>query len=214
MRNHFLRNELDIIYLRPLFKQTNMKIVLLLITTISLSIQGIGQLTEGNWLVGGNASFEKTKNFDGQSYVYKYRSLELNAGTGYFFIDKLAAGMKLEVALNNMKVLEDPFVSESGTQLGLGPFIRYYFLPYDNRINLFSEGHFLYTTTIMRRAGSKESFDHNRFGGSIGAVAFFNSSVGIEMMVTYNRYNSTAVYNRSHFQYKMGFQIHLEKNED
>lgn len=189
-----------------------MKIVLLLITTMFLSIQGIGQLTEGNWLIGGNAAFRKNKSFNGVSYISKVRLLDLNANAGYFFIDKLAAGMKFEVFMRNEKALEAPATSQSATKLGVGPFIRYYFLPYDNRVNLFSEAHFMYTTTILR-GSTKGSFDHNQFGGSIGAVAFFNSSVGIEMMVTYDRYNSTPDYNRSQFQYKMGFQIHLEKND-
>lgn len=190
-----------------------MKIVLLLISTVILSIQSIGQVTEGNWLIGGNATFRKNTNFDGVSYVSKTRFLDLNSDAGYFFIDKLGTGLKFQIHLQNEKALEASATSQSSSIFGIGPFLRYYFLPYDNRINLFSEAHLMYTTTILRGA-TKGSFDHSQYGGSIGAVAFFNSSVGIEMLINYNQYISTHNYNNSTLLFKVGFQIHLEKKDN
>ncbi len=52
----------------------------------------------------------------------------------------------------------------------------------------------------------------NTFAFSTGAVAFFNSSVGIEFLISYTNYKFTTIAgNNGILQMGLGLQVHLEK---
>ncbi len=52
------------------------------------------QITKGNWLVGGNASFLFTNSNTG-GINSKVNKIDIAPDIGYFFIDKFAAGVRL-----------------------------------------------------------------------------------------------------------------------
>src|SRR4051812_7841610 len=95
------------------------------------------QLTEGNWLVGGNASFSSTK--------YKYATdattttdVEISPNIGYFFIDRVAAGLK--AGYKHVKHVSSRYgVGGAGSSFNIGPFVRYYFLGTEKPFNLLLE---------------------------------------------------------------------------
>src|SRR5688572_18221457 len=87
-----------------------------------VSAQGLfAQINQGQWLVGGSAGFESGKY--GDSDESKYTSVHFNPNAGYFFINNLAGGLRLN--LTSLKYKEDDDASSS---FSLAPFVRYYFL--------------------------------------------------------------------------------------
>jgi len=156
-------------------------------------------------MVGGNGRLESQKRtlnyFDAKGF-----NIDLSPNVGYFFIDKFAGGIRARFASN--KVEYSGSVAKS-TLVGIGPFLRYYLLPIDNRVNLFAESAYQY---LNYSGNSGASNNANIFTFSAGPVIYFNTSVGIEFTVNYelNR-NDDANTKANTFFLNIGFQIHLEK---
>src|SRR5579859_4202038 len=81
------------------------------------------QTNKGQWLAGGNVSFKSESN--GPADAQKSTTFQLSPDAGYFFIDNLAAGIRLNY--QSEKVKNDP--NGASTLFFAGPFVRYYFLP-------------------------------------------------------------------------------------
>lgn len=169
------------------------------------------QITKGNWLVGGAASFSSLKNTSDVITIDKSDQIQIvfAADIGYFFLDKFVAGIKPGV--ESSKVVSGP-IDLSGKIYEAGPFVRYYFLPTDNRyINILSEISYQYGI----KSGNRFSTVHsNSISGLIGCEAFFNESVGIEFTIGY----SSLKYAESPGTLNtiiagIGFQFHLKKND-
>lgn len=161
------------------------------------------QITKGNWLVGGSGQFQKQRE-DLQGSDIRGLSISVAPDIGYFIIDKLGAGVNVDFSYNRIKVKDN--ISKTNI-LGVGPFVRYYFLPGDNRINIFSQVAYEYTIDF-------NSHYQNDFYFSAGPVIFFTSSVGLELAAKYSTSNSTMpIANAKTVFFTIGFQIHLEKLE-
>lgn len=169
------------------------------------------QITKGNWLVGGDGNYSSVKyesEFNGIKSTSDASSIRLNPNLGYFFADKFSGGLQL-----NFAFLE-PGSDTNSNRYGFGPFVRYYFLKQENRINAF--GQINYSFDFGKNAIDLKS-DSNGYGIKAGTVLFFNSSVGIELSLNY--LNSTSNSNigdgrkdtSKTFLIGLGFQIHLEK---
>ena len=167
------------------------------------------QITKGNWMVGGDASFftDKTEsNFNGNSNTNQTSYLRLSPNIGYFFIDKLSGG----VGLNFYFV--DPGKDVNAQSYGFGPYLRYYFLDTEKPINLFSQLN--YNLGFSKNGGGTKT-DSNGYAFKIGTCLFFNSSVALEFSLNYsdtkNILDKNQVRKSEQFLVGLGFQIHLEK---
>jgi hypothetical protein len=91
----------------------------------------------------------------------------------------------------------------------LGPYLRYYFFPVNNRLNLFSESAFL--LSLWKGNGSKWD-STNGFLINVGPVVYLNSIVGLEFTLGYSsqffRNNNGSLNN---IRTGIGLQIHLGK---
>lgn len=173
------------------------------------SVLGQAQITKGNWMVGGSGSFKSTKTetlSDGTKPYDDRLILNISPNIGYFFYDKLAAGMKLSYTYDNL-------YSQNYHYFGTGPFIRYYFLKPDKLINLLLQAQYNYYGGGGKTEDGRDTgkFHNNGYGFKTGPAIFFNSSVALELTLEYNstRLNSTLLENE--FMIGIGFQIHLEK---
>lgn len=161
------------------------------------------QITKGNWLVGGSGQFQKQRE-DLQGSDIRGLAISASPDIGYFIIDKLGAGIKVDFSYNRIKMKGS--ISKS-LILGLGPFVRYYFLPSNNRINIFSEAVYQYNIDFYGHYQNDVNF-------AAGPVIFFNSSVALELAAKYSTVNSTMpIANAKTIFFTIGFQIHLEKLE-
>lgn len=179
------------------------KSIQLLIILLLFSITSNSQITKGNWLLSGNASFSMLQYGSEGTVRYKQTNLQLAPSVGYFLKDKLAVGLRpaLTYGSNNISL------ANSETIFTIGPFVRYYLLKPANVFNILTEGSYLYGTF---KSGPKQ----NTFSFAAGPVIYFNSSVGLEFLLGYA---STKVAhfagNNNELKFSIGFHFNLEKEK-
>lgn len=172
-----------------------------------LSFSCYSQITERNWLLGGSGTFsnDKTTFSTGESVSTE---INLNPRAGYFVADRFALGLFgnygwVSTKSNNIK--------SSYTNYGIGPFIRYYFLPLENRTNLLIETNGAYNEQKNNLISGKSSFIS--YNVLAGPVIFLNSSVGIECLVGYKGYKVIDEKTKNNgIHINIGIQFHLEKD--
>ncbi|TXD80647.1 outer membrane beta-barrel protein [Subsaximicrobium wynnwilliamsii] len=170
---------------------------LVLATSLSLN----AQITKGNWLVGGDASFNSsTVNDSDGNEVGKSSGIRIFPNIGHFFFDKFAVGLTPSFFYSKTKN------GPSSVGYGIGPFARYYFLKPENRINLFADANFIYFSSKTKGFSSTSNSSYRI---KAGPVLYFNSSVALEFTIGYNSANFSTTTNTVELGF--GFQIHLEK---
>lgn len=178
------------------------------ITLVLFSITSNAQITKGNWMVGGNgnlSSYETKYKNNGNDVTNKGIGINISPNVGYFFANKFVAGTSFSIGYTK------PKDSDNSLAYGVGPFVRYYFLKEDKRINFFAQANYVFGET---KSGSNKS-ESNGYGFKAGPVIFFNNSVGLEITLDYNSSklipNGSASSTYNNIQIGLGFQIHLEK---
>ncbi len=176
------------------------------------------QLTKNNWLVGGNGSFSRSNNLIGAPNEYKSTAIVLSPNIGYFFVDKLATGLRVTTTFiknNPSNTSVGVFSFGSRTEFfNLGPFVRYYFLNTEKRINFFTEGLYQYQLRRDININSESKESANVFIVSCGPVFYLNNIVGIEFTIGYSTQKYTNSLLRTNtIQTAIGLQIHLEKEK-
>ena len=158
------------------------------------------QLTEGNWLVGGSGNYSSRNSKFDNGVETEINRIEIKPNMGYFIKDKLAIGASLRFEHQQI------FYT-----YGIGLFSRYYFLEQDKTFNLFAQAHFDFVHVVSDVEGGKRSRTSNYYGVRVGQVIFFNSVVGLEFAVEYERGNLPDNGVANNIKAVLGFQIHLEK---
>ena len=114
------------------------------VTLVLFSITSQAQITKGNWMVGGSGSFSSTSyettNSDGSTNNGKGSQLAVFPDIGYFIVNNLACG------LSGNFYLSLPENGGNSTSFGGGPFVRYYFLKSDKKINILSQVSYYYAS--------------------------------------------------------------------
>lgn len=201
-----------------IFKKKIMKLTLLCITILICSGNSFAQLNKGNWLVGGMGNFTSTKNYITNpvfSTTANVIFLKISPNIGYFFIDKLSMGIKPGFTWNKTEVL--PINGGGGwsntKRFEIGPFVRYYFLNADNPYNILADLSYQFGTARNK----PENGSINTFSISAGPVIYFNTSVGLEVLIGYyeknEKFKNSVSYSSGQkgLQVGVGFQFHLEK---
>ena len=177
------------------------------IAFLFFTISANAQITKGNWMVGGSANFnstsyESTSN-GGSSSEGKGIGVTIYPTFGYFIADKLALGLSPSFGYSK---------TEGGnayTSYGAGPFVRYYLLKPEKMINVLTHIGYSYGTDNSNSTSNILNF-------KAGPAIFLNSSVALELTLSYNisqltSDSSSATYKS--FNIGFGFQIHLEKEK-
>ncbi|MBS1642197.1 MAG: outer membrane beta-barrel protein [Bacteroidetes bacterium] len=161
------------------------------------------QITKGNWMVGGNASFSSANNAN-----YTQTNILIQPSIGYFIVDNFSLGIK--PSYDYLKFTVTGGTSSPLNSFSIGPFLRYYFLQSTRDFNLFSEVNYLFGSS---KSGSNISVNSNTFSFLAGPVIYFNNSVGLELTIGYSTvkevYSGAASTNT--LRVGVGFQIHLTK---
>ncbi|MBP0904746.1 outer membrane beta-barrel protein [Mariniflexile gromovii] len=168
----------------------------LIVFTTVLTVNA--QITEGNWMVGGTGNFYSSQLKD-NNMTSNGIGLELRPNLGFFIIDKFALGV------TPLFVYTKAQDGNSAISYGIGPYVRYYFLKPENRVNVLTHvGYTFYGNDNSNEKNTALDF-------KAGPVLFFNSSVALEMTLNYNlnKFATSTKYNI--FSLGLGFQIHLEK---
>ncbi len=86
------------------------------------------------------------------------------------------------------------------------------FLDTENMVNLFAETGYDYYTITGKGLGRSQHQSTFLFSG--GPVIYFNTSVGLEFIITYATTKiAGSSGNNNKIQFGIGFQIHLEKDK-
>ena len=206
-----------------------MKTIKLSISLILLlTINSYAQLDKKTWLVGGSGSFNSYKQVTTLTLsnsglqleaISSNKKIELSSKIGYFIIDKLVLGITPSFTHFESK----PISSSNGSSgynndatFSIGPFARYYLLKKEKDYNILSEVN--YQIGVLRMGYTEsEKGTINKFTILLGPEVYFNSSLGMEILMGYNIYNqkmdnpNIASFKNNGFQVVVGFQLHLEK---
>src|SRR5699024_706541 len=220
---------------------------LLLFPFLFIAFNAFSQLQKGQWLTGGYADFlysgnhQKVKN---STSDYTSTTLQTSLNGGYFILDKLSVGLTGGIVLSNSDKS-----TESTSQIGhisnsssentfgyvIGPFIKYYLLPTQNKLNIFIDFSYGYSHNKQKTetnqsiekpydpampgrpitAGHSEEnqkVDANIFALSLGPAFFITKRSSLELGLGYSYIDYMKSKNSSHnFSASLGFQIFLGK---
>lgn len=193
---------------------------------LALSVTAKCQLDKKTWMVGGNGSFysnNQTFSFSSNVFYYKNTNIEISPSIGYFIIDRLALGLRGNLIWEKSEYIRGTGSASGGgngnpLRYAVGPFARYYFLNKEKAFNILSEINYQLGVNSYL-APPRSSGKYNKFSAMAGAEMFFNSTVGLDILVGYKATTQTikdlpGAFNdtRKGFQLSIGFQIHLQKN--
>jgi len=159
------------------------------------------QIHKGNWLAGGSIGFSSDKQGD-----YKVTSFNFSPDAGYFFIDQLAAGLRLGYTSEKVKGQGD-----ASTVFTFAPFVRYYFLPAGQKVNVFADGEYGFG-----KGGQKDKVNLNEYAISAGPAIFLSPNTALEFKLYYQSFGGKYYENANDDRYNrfglnIGFQVHLGK---
>jgi hypothetical protein len=172
---------------------------ILFLATLLITFASNAQIDKGNWMMGGSGSFGNYKITNGDD-SFSTTQIGINPNIGYFIIDKLAFGALAQVNFSFYSGGKPTYSSNA-----ISPFVRYYFLENEKKINIFSEASY----EILRI--NHNEMKQDRFKLKAGAVFFLNSSVGIEVALNYSKQKTNQDYENRAIYLDVGFQIHLER---
>lgn len=166
---------------------------------LAFSLQSINaQIQAGGFMVGGKVGFSSESNSEDEDY--KLTSFKFKPEFGYFFIDKLAGGIRGSIETGK-------YYDESYTDLLIGPFVRYYFLQAAMRTNIFLDGSYKFGS---QKSGGGDSFGTSQFGIGGGVDFFISRCFAIEMMLRYSSFKYSDFDDRYNtIAFLVGFQLFL-----
>ena len=167
------------------------------------------QVDKATWLVGGNGNFSNENN-EASAPNLKITEVHISPNIGYFFIDKLAAGLKL--GYTHLKTQVGDSDPSKFNYYNVGPFVRYYFLPSEKIVNPFIEDSYGYE--FAKEFNDFESITLI-YTIMAGPEIFFNTAVGLEIALGYtlSKYKDISGSNKILFA-SIGFQFHLKPEKE
>lgn len=186
------------------------KIYLLALSILFINCTANCQITKGNWLAGGNATFTHDKatfSTAGNPGDIIGTNIDISPRFGYFVTDRFAIGLYGNYSWASSKSNN---IKSSYSNYGIGPFIRYYFLSSENRINLLAEANGSYNEQANSSITAKSSFIS--YSALAGPVIFLNPSVGLEFLLGYKGYKETNAEGNG-VKFSIGIQYHLERDK-
>lgn len=195
-----------------------MKQITFLLALLVFSISANCQLDKKYWLVGGTGSlYAYSDDFTttGQPTVSgKLTEINLSANVGYFIFDKFAAGLRPGIYSLKSRGLNTASAGTKDIAFYIGPFARYYFLDKEKPFNILVDG--AYQFGKYSNFEGKGIIKHASI--MVGPEIFFNSSIGLEVLVGY-LYQKKTIDAQSGFNnvrnglyISVGFQLHLINN--
>lgn len=185
-----------------------MKKVLFAAFLLASSNAIFAQVDQGQWLAGGSVGF----NFGKQGDV-KTTNISVAPDAGYFVINQLAVGLRPEFDYTKIKTKIGGVSSDgSETRFSVAPFVRYYFMPSGEKVNIFGDASYGFGSDKVKGADKSESINYYQI--KAGPAVFLSPSTALEFALYYRsmggKYFENAAGDRNNwFGLSVGFQIHL-----
>lgn len=183
------------------------KILLMAFATISMNvIFAQGNIHKGDWMVGGTAGFSSQKY--GSNSNSKTTNFSLAPNIGYFFIDQFAGGLRADISYSKSGSGNN---EEKQTSFLIEPFLRYYFLPSTQKVNVFADaGYGFGSNKFTTGSTSSPSQSVNGFDAKAGVAIFLTPVAALEFSLGYNSLKYEGAADRYNtILFGVGFQIHL-----
>jgi hypothetical protein len=184
-----------------------------LLTLLSLSIivtnTAMSQINKGQFLVGGNISFESVRYDERNVVLYKDRTFLVSPNIGYFFIPKLAGGLRLNCFF--YKQTTSVFTE---TDISLSPFLRYYLLSQKQKFNVLVDASYFHSRSKTRFINNPTPAigRTNGYNVSVGPSIFLNEHIALEFLVGYKHTKGKDLDNKTiTVNTALGLQVHLGK---
>jgi hypothetical protein len=185
--------------------------ILILLMVVTFSYKGASQIQKGQWLTGGNAGFSYFK-----YYTTKTSSWSLSPTGAYFVLDQLALGLRPGYYGAVYKVPSG--IKSKETFVSITPFVRYYFLAYEHKVNLFADAGFGYSWGKYKSYSAPDFTYHSKIiSFKAGPAIFLNERTAVEVTLGYDhsiRGSLGDTLGVKSFQVGVGLQIHLGKRTD
>ena len=186
------------------------KLTLLALIALTAHTTLRAQLTKQSWMVGGSIAFTSatnTQTFGGVTSTL----FSITPKAGYFIIDRLAAGVSVAAAFSHYHYNSQPNPQTFNSSIyGIGPFVRYYFLPTQKPTNILVEVYDLYSTNT---ATGNSNTHTNEYGFAAGPAFFLSPSVALELTLGYYWDKGPTAYPTTPtthtFKTALGFQVYL-----
>jgi hypothetical protein len=165
------------------------------------------QVNQGQWLVGGSADFSAGKWGD-----IKTTNISIAPDAGYFFINQLAAGLRPEFGYTKTKSKTAVGTTTgSKTDFTVAPFVRYYFMPSAQQVNVFADASYGFGSSKVKGGSSVSG---NYYQIKAGPAVFLTPNTALEFAAYYRSFGGDAYENaagdrQNIFGLSVGFQIHL-----
>ena len=159
-------------------------------------------IQKGDWLVGGNVGFASSKQGD-----YKTTAFNFSPNAGYFFINQLAGGLRATISSEKEELGS---LESKDNSYQLAPFVRYYFLPATQKVNVFADAAFGFGQQKSESGSVTNKYNFTNLGLRAGAAIFLTPATALEIGAGYNSLKYKDVDDRDNtFAIEVGFQIHL-----
>jgi hypothetical protein len=171
-----------------------MKKIILLLCLAASTKASFSQTDKGDFLVGGNLGFRTNSSSS---------NFNLTPNVGYFFARHFAAGANLTVNFEkegNVKT----------TDLGIGPFMRYYIGESTFRPFLHASIGYLNSTYKYNDLKSTNNGFYTTLG--LGYAAFISQSVAFEGLAAYNYTDVSHAGSSNGFSLNFGFQVYINRD--
>lgn len=179
-----------------------MKKLLLIAFAAFATISASAQTGKGSGLLGGTISFESEKYGD-----YKTTYFTFSPEVGYFFIDNFAGGLRFDI-------WSEKYDGDKYSSTAIAPFLRYYFLPMENKVRLFADASYGFGTEKDKSGSSTDKWNFSSFTASAGPVFFLSPNTALMVALRYNNWkykDASDAYNT--IGLNVGFQVHLDFNK-
>ncbi|HYE54863.1 MAG TPA: porin family protein [Chitinophagaceae bacterium] len=174
------------------------KIFMVAVATILMQA-GFAQINKGQWLAGGNIAFNTQKTGD-----HKSNSFEFAPDAGYFFIDNFAGGLRFSVTTSKSEF--NNVESKYRTTM-ISPFVRYYFLPAAQKVNVFADASYGFGST---KYDDDDAQSNSGFAFAAGPAIFLSPNTALEITLGYTSFKPEDADDRTNnFRVGVGFQVHL-----
>ena len=199
-----------------------LKKYILLTFLIVCCCSAFSQISKGEWLAGGDASFSYNINTPDSQNDNKITNttITLSPDIGYFLVDNLVIGARINFT-NSVHHPKTQGLYYSEQQLSLSPFIRFYILNKEKKVNLIADVSYLYGRTRTHfppdnngNAGYTLNYKTAGYTVAAGPVFFLNPRVALEFTISYTNTDTKLYspdYNSITIKGGAGLQIYMGK---
>ena len=186
-----------------------MKLFTLLLFSFILESTSMAQIKKGQFLAGGNISFESIKSEGINAVNYTNTNFFISPNIGYFILPKFAGGLRLD--LRNYK--GNPYAYNQ-TFISLSPFLRYYLLPEKKMFNVLLDLGYLNVNSKNKSQNQPQYVERaTGYTVSVGPSIFLNEHVALEFLLGSRHTKVKNIFENktTTFNTGLGLQIHLGK---